>query len=735
VNTRRIVSTRLIGTRSLRLILTTASMSLVGIATPALAEQQANDPTSDQARHIEEIVVTARKREESLVAVPDSLQVLTGDDLEKKGLTSTYDVASSVPGLSWAIQDRESNISIRGVSSNLRTIGTDPSTATYFDDVYLPRSNMVLAEIFDLRQIEILKGPQGTLYGRNANGGVVNIRSNAPTDEYETTAVLATGSNDLIRFQGSVNVPFRRGAFRLSGAYADDDGYTKQVFAGGPKELDARDVAAVRGRLRYELSDAWTATASVHFQDDKGSVGYGSSGNVAAGTQALLDDGSGRVLTYGDPAANRIEPFAVRINDKQGASRQSTIASIVFDGKIGGLGFKSITGATRYRSSDAQDTDRSSFPGDAQTTTSNSDAVSQEFQLHDVAADRLEWTAGTYLFKEEADENGIFFDARTLAQFSNREADAVNEALGVFAQGTYELTDRFSMLAGARYTAEDKHADVRRPDRGTRFSGDLDYGNTTYKAQLIYQPSERLTAYLGVATGFKSGGINTQARTLDTFDPENVTAYEVGFKTDDLLETGTYLNVVVFYNDYQDIQLRRFRFDSDGVTPIVEIDNGGSAETYGAELSLAAPLGAYFSLDANVGYLHSEIHDFINSRGIDFEGSVLPLSPESGGAVGLEFEPNLSTRGFLRSRVEVTWTTQVLFPQLSNPLLERAGGHTLLNASIRYTTAGEKMYVELSGRNLTDKTYVTNRIDFLPSVLEEQFGAPRSYEARIGFRF
>lgn len=698
-----------------------ASSLPVCVAAPAAVWAQENPPRA-RVFGLEEVVVTARKREESALDVADSLAVLSGDALARSAITNTFDLQYAVSGLNLSQVTRETNIAIRGINNNVRVLASDPSVATYIDGVYMQRSAMVLTEMYDIERVEVLKGPQGTLYGRNANGGVINVISKQPEDELGVEGFVGAGSRDLVRSHAAVNVPFSGGAVRLSGAYANDDGYTRDIF--DEDDLDATDLWSLRGQARFDVSERSTARFSVQYTEDDSSVGYGYSN----------DDANPEVTQFPmEPDQGGLSPRLIRDDSPDGAFREMLFATFVWQTDFDTIGFRGTAGYSDFSFADAQDTDRSSFPADAQVTSTDSTAFSQELLLFNTNADKLEWTAGLFYFEDEADEFVNFFNASTGQPLSFIVRDAQSESASAFGQATYAISDSFSVLGGVRYNRDERSSEARNQVTGGIGTGDETFNDFTWKGQLIFQPGGgSTTLYAGASTGFKSGGFNVQGSpTLDSFDPESVTLYELGIKAP-MAGGGGFVTAAAFYTDYKDIQLRRSIVAPGNITS--DTDNGGSADIYGIEGSLSLPIGNVFSVDVNAMYLDTKLHNFINSQGVNLEGSELPLSPQFSGSIGLQFAGDIYRGASLRVRIEAAGQSEVIFPELKRPDLEREDGYVLLNSTIRYTTPSERFYVELLGRNLADKTYKTFVNSFVPRGLIATYGPPRTLEARIGFR-
>jgi iron complex outermembrane receptor protein len=228
---------------------------------------------------LESVEVTALKTRNRLQDVPASVTALTADDLARAGLVNSADLQERVPGLSLSSGGRETNLAIRGVSNNVRSIGADPSNAVHLDGVYLPRSSMALTELFDLQRVEVLKGPEGTLYGRNATGGAINVVTRKPNANPSAEGFVGSGSLGLRRTQVAVGGGTDDVSGRLAVAYTKDDGYTRNLSTG--TGLDDNNFKAFRGQLRMALGGKSDITLLAQASEDKGTLGYGVSTDTA----------------------------------------------------------------------------------------------------------------------------------------------------------------------------------------------------------------------------------------------------------------------------------------------------------------------------------------------------------------------------------------------------------------------------------------------------------------------
>ncbi|MBL8269276.1 TonB-dependent receptor [Steroidobacter sp.] len=707
---------------------------IVGACLSGRATAQQSSAAADSAQvdmaSVEEVIVTARKRSEREIDVPQSLNVFSGAALEATGVSSFEQLQYRIPGVA-AVSGPGNQIAIRGISNNASQRGGGPSTAVHLDGVYLPRPELALGEVFDLGRVEVLKGPEGTLYGRNATAGVVNYISRDPGEEMGFDGFIGAGSNSMLRGQaGATIVAGDHARFRISGAKHQDDGYTHNLHAAGGT-IDGRDYQAARLRGVFDISPAVTATLTGQIVDDTGTLGYGVSGNP----EAL------NYVNFLEPPQRRDQRH-IQIDTPPEVRRRGGIGAAQINARLANdLELKSITGYVHYTSRNRYDADGSGGFIENTEGSDKSEFWSQEFQLSGNAGDNVSWTSGLYFSREQTSGGTLVLDSNfypvdlTPFIYSVTEFSAESHSEAVFGELTYGFLENWSIVGGARYTRE--------RIKGSSSGGDIDFdtfelvpfsgaesessSRFTPKVSLQYKPSRNATLYASATTGFKSGGINFNPP-VKTYRPEKVRAYEVGAKTL-LLNGGLELTAAAFHYDYRDLQLRTV------VGNQAPISNVAKATIQGVEFGmLTAPL-AGLTVDLNAAYTDSELEEYFSpATGTDLSGMPLPLAPEFSGTLGTQYQANVG--GFsLTARAEVNRQGSLIFPALQAPAIERRGAVTLVNANLQLGLRDGRTYISLLGRNLTDQTYLSNRSYSAGFADIETYAAPRTYEVRIGTAF
>lgn len=702
---------------------------------PAQAGSGTGQATS-AATSLENVEVTALKTRQNLQDVPASVTALTADDLARAGLVNSADIQQKVPGLSLSSGGRETNLAIRGVSNNVRSIGADPSNAVHLDGVYLPRSSMALTELFDLQRVEVLKGPEGTLYGRNATGGAINVVTRAPTAKPGAEGFVGSGSLGLGRTQVAVGGGTEDVSGRIAVAYTKDDGYTRNLSTGSG--LDTNDFKAFRGKLRMALGKNANLTFMAQASEDKGTLGYGVSTDTGI-------TGAFYPYSLGDPdyrltgADHRTNARNIRLDSPVTSSRKTSVMAATVNWDLGPVGFKSITGITSYKSGDQNDVDWTGAKLETQDTTTDVKSTSQEFQLYSQGDGPLEWTAGVFLYRDKGTETldwlfhgPINCGVPGSCAWARQTVKSSGRSEAVFGQMTYRFTREWSGLLGARYNRDTKDGDATNRRSGANSITDVSFSSFTPKAQLQWTPAKGLMAYAGVSKGFKSGGFNYGTAGLEKFEPESIVATEVGVRST-LMGGALSLNASAFNYDYTNLQLKTAVLS--GTSFISRVNNASKAKVQGLELSADMALGRGFGGGLSAAYIDSELLSYVSpATKRELSGMPLPLTPKSSGSVWLDHKVAMAG-GQLRSHIEYNYRSSVVFPLTLDQANNKGEAYGLVNASLRWSAPKDAWYLQAGVRNATDKLYRTMRADYIWGGVVESYGAPRTYELRLGFKY
>ncbi len=584
---------------------------------------------------VDEIIVTAERREESLQTTPISIAAFSADSLAELGIEDSEQLSGLTPGL--VIQrDVIGKVVIRGIGAENFTIGGDPGVAINFDGAYISRSSVSIFDMFDLERVEVLRGPQGTLYGRNATGGAINFISKKPTEELEGTAALDVGDYNKVRVEGAVGGAISdKVLIRVSGMSHQRDGYTDNIFPGvgrGLDELDNKDLWAGRLLLTFKPSDSITVDFKGDvYRDDSNPppykytqdpVIYFGARDPGVDPDPVFLDPTNDFVVPGAPFANPTagDPYTVsqgfeaeipnteRSFGEAGRWDQTGLMGTVNWELANGMTFRSITS---YREMEFDWLNDGDGLADFLVTyfqNDDTDLFTQEFQLVSDSDGPLTWVAGLYYLDESSDS----FIGIPINGFSNLLIDGTTDttAYAVFGQADYALTDALTLRVGARYSYEekdvsylyDRFSDVLGPDFLIQVDDSDDWSSVTPKVGLDYQVNDDVMVYGSITKGFKSGGFNLLA-VQSSYDEEDVVSYEVGTKAR-FADGRVQLNVGAFYMDYDDLQVGRV------VNLSATIENAAKANMYGAEVELQADVTENFSVSTGISWLETEYDEF-----------------------------------------------------------------------------------------------------------------------------
>ncbi len=751
---------------------------LMGCSVSALA-QDASGATGVLA----EVVITAEKRVGTVQDAPLSITAFSGADLAAAGVSSTFALANATPGLT-VQRDIIGKVVIRGVGTENYTAGSDPGVAIHKDGLYIARSTVALFDFFDTSRVEVLRGPQGTLYGRNATGGVINIISNEPTEEFGGYAQVDVGNFNKRRIEAVLNAPLGDTVqSRLSVLYAERDGYTKNLFPGAPAtppsagfpgtpaipsaresgvdQLDNQELWAVRGQVKFQLGDsgALLLSGEITRDDSLPPASKNFDGEPwTLPTDMVLPDL--REVSQGFemalPGTNRTIPSAGR------ADQDAISARLTWD--FGGLTLMSLSGYRKINFSWLNDGDGLDQFFVNYFQTDESEQFSQEFQLTSPDDSRLQWMLGAYYLTEDATGfMGVPFIIPVPQPVIMWDGKSDTTAYAVFGQMTYKFTDKLSTTLGVRYNHEKKQGDLTYnlfggliepappvAPVGTTWAEVLDrsWDAVTPKLGVSYDFTDDVMGYASATRGFKSGGLNLLAGQTP-YDPEYLWSYELGVKSR-MLGGRLIANLGAFYYDYKDLQVGKV------VNLTATVVNAAKASIQGAELELRASPTDGFEINAGLAYLDATYDEFETEdpgwpgdagcgqlltapRTISLAGCDLPRSPQFQGSLGAQWSVPLATGAELRLRGDYAYRDKQYFTQFNRDNVSQDSYGTF-NARITYTAAGGKWAITAYGDNLTDEDYFITVLESGVSPLgtvvpQAAMGPPRTYGVLLRYDF
>ncbi|WP_195908471.1 TonB-dependent receptor [Novosphingobium sp. Gsoil 351] len=736
----------------------TVSIAALASCVPALAQETADEPTSGT-----EIVVTAQRRAESVQDVPISITALTGETLTRAGITDTESLSTLTPGL-LVQRSVVGQIRIRGIGNENYTIAGDPGVAVHSDGVYVARAAAGLFDLYDVERVEVLRGPQGTLYGRNATGGVVNVIPNRPGPEFAARMNASYGNYDALRIDGMVNAPLGDAfAVRVAGLRNRRDGFTRNTNAAAQARsfgrLDSKDVWAVRGQIATTGSGPFEARLTAEYNhDDSNLPAYKylnrptalPTSDFGGGAAAFTKDNL-RVVNQGIelaiPGTNR----SVGSNADVFKTFQTGLAlHLSYD--FGPVTLSSISGYRDTKFNYLDDGDGADIFYVNYLQQDASKQYSQELQLAG-GGGRFEWLLGAFYFRETGDSFIAlpFPFGANLPFYITIDGSAKTRALAGYGELRFAATDRLKITLGGRYSSERRKARYRYEiNFGAPFVANPDLKDTfnafTPRLVVNYEASDDVNLYASATRGFKSGGFNLLA-IQPGFDPEKLWSYEAGIKTTFAGGRGS-LNADVFYTDYKDVQVQQI------VNLQSVLTNAAAATIKGGEIELAyRPLGG-FEVGGSLAYLDATYDNFCTgdptqpaapisagctaANPIDLAGNRFPRAPKwtLAGNLGYTFE--LGNAGSLALRADARYQSRTFFTQFNRPLISQKG-YTTVNARATWTSDDERFTFGAFVNNLFDKDYFTEVLEsgaFNPQLVGQAYVAPpRTYGVTAGVSF
>ncbi|MBU1377088.1 MAG: TonB-dependent receptor [Alphaproteobacteria bacterium] len=742
--------------RTMTWLATSAVGALSMIAAPAVAQTAA---PADHGAALEEVIVTANRRESRLQDVPAAISAVTSNQLERSRIVDLGSLASSVPSFSMTEgSGLAKELSIRGVTSvRIVDASAEPSVGVFVDEIYISRNGSAFTDFFDLDRIEVIRGPQGVLLGKNVVGGAISVITAKPKFDNQGSATVSLGNYDAIKTSGFVTGPLTDTlAARVAFQTRSRSGYGRNIVL--KSDVDDLKSYQVRAELLYRAEGADLQALLT--------ADYGSSENNGAPARDLTDDpftaGLGVLSVY--RATNNIGPRDSTSPQHEYVRSIGRGASLRIDwGAFAGAKLTAITG---YRNSKGDvgynQLGIGSPPGLVDTYYAYAERPktwSQEVRLvSDLPESRLDWIVGAYHQEDHVtrfDSNKATTNTAIAALdgtflYANK---AHLKTSAIFGQVGFKLTEQLKVTAGVRYTKDDK--DGRRTatcleDRGSGLpdgvcvaalalaggqSFTVDYGQkwdaVTPQAIVEYRPNEQIMLYASAAKGFKGGGWDhlpaTAAAARISYDPEKVTNYEVGVKSD-FLDRRLRLNVSAFNMDYKDLQVQQL---------VVEClctvtSNAGTAKIKGVEGETIFAVTDGLQLFASASLLDAKYDKFIDSSGANFSGNRIPRSPKYKYDIGASYEFSLGDwdRAFsLRTNYtregKIFWTPQ-------NTISRDSYG--TWDASLRVAPPKAPWVVSVWGKNLSNTRYSVASQTFFGDLMN-YYAPPRTYGVDLTYAF
>jgi iron complex outermembrane receptor protein len=737
-----------------------SAVGFAALSTAWAGQALAADTTSaSDAPTVEEIVVTAQKRAENLQDVPIAITALTGETLQNQRVGNLLGLTGLAPALQIKTDDNAANprIFIRGVGVNDFNPSTASAVGIYVDGVYIASPLAQLASFYDLQQVEVLRGPQGTLYGRNTTGGAINVITKKPTDTLEGDIALDYGRFNAVNVQGGVGGPIVAGKidFRISALYNKDDGYTLNRLTGD--HGNNADRWAVRGQLRLRPNDNVTDDVSVSYSHSQGGSIWAYNRSLlpqtaaATGPDGLCKPGyytSGdctNVFGYANTSSNLYQgDYSFEGKDElkiYGASN-----TLNYD--QGNMSLVSVTSYQRADRDDQEETDANPIPIITARYVARQTTFSQELRLQsNDKTSPLRWVAGIYAAYDNLHNNSAYDVLPLLRDPLNGNpggADPANSialfgwpltqktwSFALFGQVDKDLTDRLTLTAGLRYSTDDKQFHyVSQAENGAipifTYDGKKSFSSVSGRLGLQYKLTDQVNLYATYNRGTKSGGFfsgqTTDPADLGPYSDETVNAYEIGAKSE-LFDRRLRANFSAFYYDYKDLQVYTQVVRSG--LDVQLFTNASAARMYGAEAELQATPARGLDLSLGVSLLSAEYKDF-QSAGNDYSGNTLPSAPKASLNGAVHYEHDLPVGSF-SGQVDFTYRTKVYFDTANTERLSDPA-RTFVNAQAGWKLADGRYEIGVWGHNVFDETNISD-ITPIASLGFDVFsvGAPRTY--------
>jgi iron complex outermembrane receptor protein len=677
---------------------------------------------------LEEVIVTAHRRDQNMQDIGASISVIDGQRFQDLSYRTVTDLSEQIPNFTFATPAGESTLpalSIRGVGLNDLSDSNEGPVGVYVDDVYLGNLTAQAGQLFDLERVEVLRGPQGTLYGRNTTGGLVHFITRTPGRDLDAYAEMVAGNDSRFKLEAAVGGPLTATlSARISILHDSDDGY--QVNRTTGESFGSKDISAFRGQVSWSASDQ----LDIRFMAYAGTTDNRPTLYKARG---LLTDAGARCsdqqviarmcfdgFAYRDPVS---DPHSVELHPEVIGPRQEIDnhgGSVTANWTSEGLALTSITSTS---SLDKTDWDGSfANPNDLFQSGQLLDAnqFTQEFRAA-FSSDQADYVAGLFFFSDTK-KGSIPFNSSF--DYDTR-FDQDTDAYATFAHGKWSLSQQWSLSVGLRYTREDKKLDFEVlpgtiAGDGLTFQDDLSTDNLSWNLGLDWHVGENTMLFANRAHGFKSGGWNAGgfvviADQIEPFEDETVDTYEIGIKTT-LLDQSLRLNVTGFYYDYRDLQAFT-QANVDGL-PLSALTNAGSADIFGFEAELLWLPTASLELSLGMGWLDTTTRDFFSSEGLspagepiieDLSGGELVLAPRLTANGLFRYTTNLSF-GELLTQVDFSYSDSYFFDSDNAPL-DVSDSAVLWNARLAWRHRDGNLELALFGRNLTNEKKIIEGFD------------------------
>lgn len=728
---------------------------------------------------IERVVVTAQKRLEDVQKVPISMKALTGNQLDERGINGFADLKYQVPSLTFGgqVTGGENFITLRGVGNENLTGGGDPGVAYHSDGVYLGRTVGVDESFFDVERIEVLRGPQGTLYGRNSTGGAINVITRKPDlDKYEGAADVTIGNYGFLRTRAMVNLPLNDSvAVRFAGVINQRDGYQENLLSSsvcGDCEGDAADNFNVRGHLYFKLSESADLLVSGAAFENNEPVAIKIREPFPTNLTGFPNNSpffGFATNRYTGALLNPADPRKVRKDFEDGLDMNTRSVSATLNWDIfPGVTLTSITGYQKLHWDQSSDGDGSELPlAFTNYWRNDSDQISEELRLASTGEGANKWILGAFLYRENVEQGFEFVDTGynvfgpfpivgNLFVFTNG-GEIETTSAAIFGQNDYRFEDGLfglptTLSAGLRYTRDEKKVHdfldfiffgacavvVANPDgRCAGKNVENSWNTLTGRAGIQIETTKDVMWYLTASRGYRSGGALV-GNFPGTYDPEYIWNYELGVKST-VWDGRLQLNAAAFWNDYSEIQV----FIQDIADS--RIENAAAATIKGVEVDGVMKPTEDFTLNFGFSWLDAAFDSYRTRENraelppalADLSGNRLNRTPEFTLVLGGQYDW-AGNWGILSARVDFLWQDEVFF-RAQNLAIDRQDAYTKTDLRLIYSAPDSSFKAEAFVQNLEDDDVVNNIV--LPAqtlggpTSQVTLNPPRTFGVRLSAAF
>lgn len=727
--------------RSSSLIPVSLILSAVSGA-PAFAQAAADAAPSGLA----DIIVTAQKRAENVQDVPATIAAFSQETLQTRQIRGLSDLITQIPSMQVSNSYGSNSVTIRGISTGLTSGFEDPSVAVHVNGVYQPRARALSLALMDLERIEVLSGPQGTLYGRNATGGVINYILRGPTDQMEAEVTGRVGNYDSYGLQGYISGPINdKVGFRIAGIWDNrDKGYVKNLKPGAAKDrFGENHVAGIRGVLEFRPTETLRVDLEGSFTNTRGSFNPGVvAPSLKPATQAVLNPQTFRPQqVYADyPSENNTKEYAAT-------------GTITWDA-ADNVQVKSISAYQKYRNHMPIDYDGSGFEAQTIINDNWSRTYTQEVNVNaDLFDGRLKSIFGVFYFNDHAFQDTLVFSSFAAARPSYTAHNQLkSRSIAFFTDQTLSITDRLRVVAGVRYNEDKKTTLQTIVGPCSNKLTEQKFTAWTPKAGVQFDITDKIMAYGTYQKGFKAGGV-AAGTCGDDYDPESIKGFEAGIKSS-FADNRIRFNIAGYWYDYGNLQVQKTLGTLGGFAVL----NAAQSRIKGIEANLDAIIVPGLKLDAAGMVQSAKYTDFINcdqsvqlpvgaacaatdprpisdpARNIQLAGNWLNRAAPYSLTVGLQYGFNLAG-GELLLRGESYWSGKVHYNEFATPALTQKA-YNLQNAYLTFTPENNKYTLRAFVKNIGNKNYfATAYYNGFTAQYTANWSPPRTYGAEASYRF